>query len=152
MLDLDPGSRRGRPEDREPGLDQRVGDTRGERRLGPDDDQLGRLAPGDCDDRGTVQRIHPRHAAHAWLPRDCIAARNHDDLVDARLGGQLPGQRVLAPAAPDDHDAGRHHEAHAGSPARLRIGRHARSMVWVRSGPTDTRTIGTPAWLSMAET
>ena len=43
-------------------------------------------------------------------------------------------------------------EAHAGSPGRWRIGRHARSMVWVRSGPTDTSTIGTPACSSSAAT
>ncbi len=37
-------------------------------------------------------------------------------------------------------------------PGRLRIGRQARSIVWVRSGPTDTSTIGTPACSSMALT
>ncbi len=152
LLDSIAGRRRARPEDREPGLDQGIGDTRRQRRLGPDDDQLGRLATGDRDDRGPVQRIHARHAADARLAPDRIAPRRDDDLVDARLGGQLPGQRVLAPATPDDHDAGRHHEAHAGRLTRLRIGRHARSIVCVRSGPTDTRTIGTPAWVSMAET
>jgi hypothetical protein len=41
---------------------------------------------------------------------------------------------------------------HATIPGRLRIGRQARSIVWVRSGPTDTRTIGTPACDSMALT
>ena len=36
--------------------------------------------------------------------------------------------------------------------ARRRIGRHARSIVWVRSGPTDTSTIGAPAVSSSAVT
>ena len=42
--------------------------------------------------------------------------------------------------------------AHAGIPGRRRMGRKARSMVWVRSGPTETSTIGTPACSSIAET
>ena len=65
--------------------------------------------------------------------------------------GQLPGERVLAAAAADDEDPGRHDQAHAGSPGRWRIGRQARSIVWVRSGPTETSTIGTPACSSMAD-
>ena len=49
---------------------------------------------------------------------------------------------------------GRHHEAtaHATIPGRFRIGRQARSIVWVRSGPTDTSTIGTRAYSSIAVT
>ena len=35
---------------------------------------------------------------------------------------------------------------------RWRLGRHARSIVWVRSGPTETNTIGTPACSSSADT
>ena len=99
-----------------------------------------------------VERVDAGHAADPRLEPDRVAAGRDDDLVDARLGRQLPGQRVLAPAASDDEDAGRRHEAHAGSPGRWRIGRHARSIVWVRSGPTDTSTIGTPACSSIADT
>jgi hypothetical protein len=36
-------------------------------------------------------------------------------------------------------------DRHAPATTRWRIGRHARSIVWVRSGPTDTSTIGAPA-------
>ena len=149
---LDPRRRGGRPEHREARLEQRVGDAGGERRLGSDDDQLGRFATGDRHDRGGVERVDPRHAAHAWLEADRVAAGRDDDLVDTRLGRQLPGQRVLAAAPTDDEDAGRRDEAHAGSPGLWRIGRQARSMVWVRSGPTETRTIGTPACSSIADT
>ena len=153
---LDPGRRRGRAEDGDPGLRQRIGHPGGKRRLRSDDDQLGGLTPGARDDRGRVERIHPGHAADPRLPGDRIAAGRDDHLVDARLGGQLPGQRVLAAAAPDDEDPGRgmemHPGAHAGSPGRWRIGRQARSIVCVRSGPTDTRTIGTPACSSIADT
>ena len=42
--------------------------------------------------------------------------------------------------------------AYAGVGGRWRIGRQARSMVWVRSGPTETNTIGTPACSSSAVT
>ena len=86
---------------------------------------------------------------------DRVAAGRDEDRVDAGLAGELPGEGVLAAAAPDDEDARRHHErrrAHAGIPGRRRIGRQARSMVWVRSGPTETSTIGTPACSSMAVT
>ena len=79
----------------------------GQRRLGSDDDQLGRLATGDRHDRGAVERVDAGHAAHPWLEPDRVAAGRDDDLVDTRLGRQLPGQRVLAPAASDDEDAGR---------------------------------------------
>ena len=84
-----------------------------------------------------------------------VAPGRDDDLVDARLGRELPGQRVLAAAAAHDEDPGRHQEAgraHAGIPGRWRIGRQARSIVWVRSGPTETSTIGTPACASIALT
>ena len=105
----------------------------------------------DRHDRGAVQWIH-RHAADPWLRRDPGTPRRHDDLVHARLAGQLPGQRVLATATADDQDPGRHDQAHATIPVRLRIGRQARSIVWVRSGPTETSTMGTPACDSMALT
>ena len=138
-----------RPEDREPGLAQRIGDAGGQRRLGPDDDQLDRVGSRHGDDRRAVERIH-RHAADARLGRDPGTPRRDDDLVDARLRGELPGERVFAPATADHQDPGRHDQGHATIPGRLRIGRQARSIVWVRSGPTDTSTIGTPACDSMA--
>ena len=129
---------------------ERIGQTGLERRLRPDDDQLARLRPGQVHDRAEVHRGDV-HAAHPWLLGDARAARGDDHLVDARLPGELPGQRVLPTATADDQHPGRHHEAHAGRLGRLRIGRHARSIVWVRSGPTETSTIGTPACASMAD-
>ena len=106
---------------------------------------------------GAVERIDVRQAADPWLASRCAALPGRDDdLVDAGLAGELPGEGVLAAAAADDEDAGRHDQrrarAHAGIPARWRIGRQARSIVWVRSGPTETSTIGTPACSSMAVT
>ncbi len=119
------------------------------------------FAPGDLDDRGMVggrdlDALDPRQLT------DRVAARRHDHEVDPGFVGQLPGQGVLAAATADDEDPGRHHgRAHAGAPVarpapvragERRIGRQARSIVWVRSGPTETSTIGTPAWSSSAET
>ena len=91
---------------------------------------------------------------HARLAFDPDTDRCDDHLVDARLGGQLPGQGVLAAARPDDEHPRRHHEVgtHESTAGRVRIGRQARSIVWVRSGPTDTSTIGTRACSSMAVT
>ncbi len=96
----------------------------------------------------------PGQAADPWHGRDAGAAGGDDDLVDAGLTGELPGEGVLSAATAHDEDAGGHDQrrarAHAGIPARWRIGRHARSIVWVRSGPTDTSTMGTPACSSIA--
>ncbi len=98
-------------------------------------------------------------AADARLLADPRAAGRHEHLPDARLVRELPGERVLAAAPTEDEDAGRDGEGHAasfdrqaGRVGRCRIGRQARSMVWVRSGPTETNTIGTPAWSSSAVT
>ncbi len=145
------------PEDRDPRGAQRVGDPDRERRLRPDDDELRRHGARERDDRGRVERVDG-HGADACLAGDAGAARGDDDLVDAGLGRELPREGVLAPAATDDEDAGRHDERHRPPPpvpgidARWRIGRQARSIVWVRSGPTDTNTIGTPACSSSADT
>ena len=151
---FDAGGRRRRPERRHAGRQQGVRDPGGQRRLGADHRELDRLAPCQLDQRRAVERIDPRDDADPRLGRDPGAARRNDHLVDTRLGGQLPGERVLAPAAADDEDPGRHDEAtaHATIPGRFRIGRQARSIVWVRSGPTDTSTIGTRAYSSIAVT
>ena len=153
---LDPGRGGARAEDREPGVRERVGDAGGQRRLRPDDDELGGEPPGDRDDRRTVERIDGL-AADPRLRRDPVGSGRDEDLVDARLGGELPGQRVLAAAAADDQDPGRLDQARqrrscARHRGRWRIGRQARSIVCVRSGPTETSTIGAPACSSSAVT
>ena len=156
LAGLDPRGRGRRPEDGEPGRGQGIGHACRQRRLRADDDQLRRLAPGDGQDGRRIERVDAGHAAHPRLQPDRGAPRRHDDLVDPRFPRQLPGQCVLAPATPHDQDPGRHHQpsaaVHAGKPGRWRIGRQARSIVWVRSGPTETSTIGTPAWASIADT
>ena len=100
-----------------------------------------------------VERIEVGCDPRARFGRDRVAAGRHDDEVDPGLGSELPGDGMLAAAATDDEDAGRHHrQAHPGTTGWWRIGRQARSMVWVRSGPTDSSTIGTPACSSIALT
>ena len=151
---LDPRGRRRGAEGGDPGGLQGVDDAGGQRRLRTDDDELDGQGPGQLDDR-LGSAIPRRDDADAWLLGDAVAAGRDEHIVDAGLDAQLPGQGVLATTAAHDQDPGRHREApgaHAGIPGRWRIGRHARSIVWVRSGPTDTSTTGTPAWASMADT
>ena len=64
-----------RPEDRDPGVDERVGHPGRQRRLGPDDDELGGLAPGERDHGGPVERIDVGSAAHPRLACDRVAPR-----------------------------------------------------------------------------
>ena len=152
---LDPRGGGGRTEDRDPGLRQRVGETGRERRLRADHDQLGGDRARDERHALGVEGIDVLERADARLRADRMAPRGDGHLVDAGLATELPRQRVLASTAPDDQDAGRHDETcrtHAGTTWRWRTDRHARSMVWVRSGPTETSTIGTPAWSSSALT
>ena len=149
---LDPGRGGGRPEDGEAGLDEGIRDADCQRPLGSDDDQLDSFAARNGDNGRGVKRVHARHAPNARFIGDRVAAGRHDDLVHARLRRQLPGQGVFPATAAHDEDPGRHDQAHAGKAGRWRIGRQARSMVWVRSGPTETRTIGTAAYSSIADT
>ncbi len=152
---LDPGSRRARPEHRDAGRLARIGHAGRQRRLRTDDDELRSDRPGRGDDRRPVERVDIGETADSRFGGHRVAAGPDVHRVHARFHAQPPGQRMLAGTRADDEDPGRHHEAgaaHAGIPGRRRIGRNARSIVCVRSGPTETSTIGTPAWLSMADT
>ena len=124
---------------------------------GPDDDEVDRLAPARA--AATAAGSSGSTGTHRTRGSCAIAGapRRDDDLVDARLARQLPGERVLAPATADDEDPGGHGQGHRrglrpATDGRRRVGRNARSMVWVRSGPTLTSTIGTFAWSSSAVT
>ena len=115
-----------RAEDGDPGRAQRVGDARAERRLRSDDDQLRRVRPRQRDDRRRVERVDGRDA-HVRLAGDRRAAGRDQDLVDARLAAELPGEGVLATAAAEHEHPGRHDERHATLA-------HAGRRPW-RSGP-----------------
>ena len=75
---LDPGRGRGRPEDRDPGRGERVGDAGRQRRLRPDDDELDRVAPRERDDGGPVERIDVRRGAPAARVAIAVAPRRDD--------------------------------------------------------------------------
>ncbi len=85
------------------GRPQRIGHARRERRLRPDHGELDGSLPGDAHDRLGVEGIDDR-PSDARLAGDRVRSRRDDHLVDARLRGELPGQRVLPPAAADNQD------------------------------------------------
>ncbi len=147
---LDPGGCRARPEDREPGRPQRVGHASGEGRLGPDHDEVRPERPGRRDDGSRIGRPHAAVDQDAGQPGDCLASRHREEGLECRLGHELPGERVLASPAPDQQDPPRH--GHRRHPPRPTVGRSPITTVWVRSGPTETRLIGTPASSSSAFT
>ena len=155
---LDPRRGRGRAEDGDPGGDERVGDAGRQRRLRPDDDELDRAVAGGRDDRRAGRAGRRRRSATRGSAAIASRPGATTTSFDARLGGELPGERVLAAAAADDEDPRRHDAGHRriaqrrDRRLRWRIGRQARSIVWVRSGPTETSTIGTPACSSSAVT
>ena len=129
---------------------------------GPDDDEVRPRGAGGGDHGGRIGRVDAAVDAHARDGRDPGAPGHGDDRLDARLAGQPPGQGVLPAAAADEEDAARDggRRAHRGrrprrsaAPARpAPSGRSWRTTVWVRSGPTETSRIGTPASASSALT
>ncbi len=88
-------------------------------------------------------------AAHAC---DRVAAGQGDDRRNPGLAGEPHRQRVLAstPAHQEDPVRGRRDGAHQPRPAAS--GRSSSITVWVRSGPTETSVIGTPARAASAAT
>ncbi len=101
----------------------------------------------------------PGHRGEGGTPRD------REDLLDAGLTGEPPGEGVLAAPATDDEDPprGRGGGHQASPPPAARVARAPSpsapaassdrsciTTVWVRSGPTETSRIGTPANASSA--
>ena len=111
--------RRGaRPEAGDAGLCQRVGEARLERRLGPDDHQVGGDLAGQGDQAVDVGRLRPRASRRARPCRDCRARRP----AASRSGdcGDLPGQRVLAPAGADEEDVHRRRASRVAQGVKVR--------------------------------
>ena len=94
-------------EDRQPALAQAIGQTRHQRHLGSDDDQVDVVASGEAGQAiGVVQR-------EIETPRmlgDPRVARRRPQMLDERTLGDLPGERVLATAGADEEDP------HSGGP------------------------------------
>ena len=160
---LDPRGCRRRAERRDAGRLERVGDAGRERRLRPDDDELDRSAAGRASTIGGRRR--------ARRPRRAIRTRGSSrDPADpgattiSLTPGSAPSFQARACSRPPPPTTrirvgitgrliGRpRRRRQTGAAGRLRIGRQARSIVWVRSGPTETSTIGTPACASSAVT
>ena len=80
-----------------------VDDAGDERHLGTDDRELDALLLGELDQRREV-RGGNGHVARLRLARGAGVARRAQDLADLRRLRELPGQRVLAPAAADDQN------------------------------------------------
>ena len=90
-----------------PASRERVGEPGGQRRLGADHDELDRERARASDDGAASSGVESAATTgRAGSSADPVAARRDDDLVDARLGGELPGERVLAAAAADDRGSG----------------------------------------------
>ena len=117
------------------------------------------MLPGERDDRGRIERID------AGDP-DVRLGRRSPALPGATSTSFTPGSRPSFQASACSRPPppttrmrvgitrviGATSRDQAVAAGRWRFGRHARSMVWVRSGPTETNTIGTPAWSSSADT
>ncbi len=122
-------------------------------------DQVDRLAPHQlCQPGGIVGRDpdRPRDIGHPGIARG-------DQHVEPRVGcvtgvsDKSPAECVLPTAGAHHEHAATHHQvpAAAAAAAGRRVPeatRPVRTMVWVRSGPTLTSEIGTPASSSSAST
>ena len=100
---LEPRRGRAAPEHREPDRAEPVGQAEGERGLGPDHHEVGPLLLGqghELVDGGVLDR----HAA--GVRGDAGVAGRGDHAAEARALGELPRERVLAPAAADQEHVG----------------------------------------------
>ena len=75
-----------------------IHESGGERRLGPNDREVGTLAQREIEERAGVRRLHRGAAAELRQPR---VARGGDDVEGRMTPRERPGEGVLAPAAAD---------------------------------------------------
>ena len=133
------GRRPRRPEDRDPGASMSASATpAASGASGPTTTSSAAIARA----RATTRRASSgstSDAAHPRLARRCASLPGRDDdLVHARLAGELPGQRVLPAATADDQDPGRHQRRLM--PARPAGGASgARPARWSGSAPARPR-------------
>ena len=79
-----------------------VGETGGEGRLGPDDDEVDPVDPGDGGDRPDVERRHPfDRRPEGGEPG---VAGEGDELGDPGAPGERPAEGVLPTAGADEED------------------------------------------------
>ena len=91
-----------------------VDDAGDERRLRPDDDEIDPFGPGSRRDRGVIGDVERQ--IRAALRRAGVAGRDEQALAE-RARGELPGQRMLAPARADQKYP--HDEAPIATPVGL---------------------------------
>ena len=98
-LDLGRGSRRA--EDWETRVPEAVGDPRREGCFRPDDGDVGNLRFRHIEQRRDVGRVG-LHAPAKLL--DSRVPGRRDQIERLIVAGELPGERMLAPAAPDEQN------------------------------------------------
>jgi hypothetical protein len=95
-------TRCGRPEARDRGLRERVGETRHERDLWANDDEADVLVTGRG---GQALNVVGRHRQHSGVRGDAGVARSTEQVGFVRGTLQRVDDRVLASAATDDQHA-----------------------------------------------
>jgi hypothetical protein len=95
---LEPRGRRAGPEDRDV---ETVHETRDQRRLGADHDEVAALRGGD-----EPVEVRHRHVDELRVARDAGVARRAQQLGLLRRALERPDDRVLASARADDEDPG----------------------------------------------
>ena len=91
------------PEAGDPPAADGVGDAGDERRLGPDDDQVGAHLAGEVGDAVPVEQAG-RQVAAQGDGVDAGVAGGGDDRVDGRVGGQGADDGVLAGTGSEDEN------------------------------------------------
>ena len=144
LRSLDPRPRSARPEHRDPVAAQHVGDPGDERRLGPDHDEVGGEAAREAEQALTV--LGPDRVAVAELRDPGIPGRGVER-SEARSLRELPRERMLAPARPDQEHlhGGRVYfpRLTAATRAAADLGAHAAASTCSRAAPVPTSRTGT---------
>ena len=90
-----------RAEDPQTALAEQVHGTGGQRRLRADDGERDLLALREV---GQLVQVGDEDVAQSLVGRRAAVARRHVDHLDPLGFGELPGDRVFAPAVADDED------------------------------------------------
>ncbi len=143
---------RTRPHHGDAGRPQTIGEAADEGRLGADDDEVDGSRRTSANNPSVS--VMPTGSTRATSVMPGLPGATTTSHPGVAIAGEPPAQGVL-PAAGAHHE---HSAVHRQAPAAavVRRGpeatRPVRMMVWVRSGPTLTSVMGTPASSSSAST